>query len=71
MVIEIHDMTVQLQASLEDCLEMAEENRADASDETGDGKNYSCPNIGVCFLDLAEVMPTATVGLKYIAEIFL
>ena len=55
IVIEIHDMTVQLQASLEDCLEMAEDNRDDTSDETGDGKNYSCPNIGVCFLDLAEV----------------
>lgn len=51
-------MTVQLQASLEDCLEMAEENRDDTNDEAGDGKNYSCPNIGVCFLDLAEVIQT-------------
>ena len=57
-VVEIHDMTVQLQAALEDCIEMAEENRDDTSDETGDGSNYSCPNIGVCFLDLAEVCNT-------------
>jgi len=56
MIIEIYDMTVQLQSSLEDCIEMAEENRDDTNDETGDGKNYSCPNIGVCFLDLAEVI---------------
>ena len=56
MVIEVYEMTVQLQASLEDCLEMAEENRVDSNDETADGKNYYCPNIGVCFLDLAEVM---------------
>ncbi|XP_065882550.1 son of sevenless homolog 1-like [Dysidea avara] len=47
-VIEIHEMTMQLQAALEDCLEMAEENRDD-----NEG-TYSCPNIGVCFLDLAE-----------------
>lgn len=56
MVIEIHEMTVQLQASLEDCIEMAEENYDGTGDETGNGKNYSCPNIGVCFLDLAEVL---------------
>ena len=49
MVIEIHDMTVQLQASLEDCWEMAEENRDDASDETGDGKNYSYPILECAF----------------------
>ena len=49
-VIEIHEMTMQLQAALEDCLEMAEENRDD-----NEG-TYSCPNIGVCFLDLAEVI---------------
>lgn len=48
-VIEIHEMTMQLQAALEDCLEMAEENRDDIEG------TYSCPNIGVCFLDLAEV----------------
>ena len=56
MVLEIHEMTVQLQASLEDCIEMAEENRDDTSDETGDGKHVNCPNIGICFMDLAEVI---------------
>ena len=53
MVIEVYEMTVQLQALLEDCLERAEENCVDSKDET---TNYYCPNIGVCFLDLAEVM---------------
>jgi len=58
-VIEIHEMTMQLQAALEDCLEMAEENRDD-----NEGM-YSCPNIGVCFLDLAEVNTCVCLVFEY------
>ena len=68
MVIEVYEMTVQLQASLEDCLEMAEENCVDSNGETVVGKNYSSLNIGVCFLDLAEVMLLTVVSYVYRME---